>query len=381
VLTGAPLFALWHRKQSGAAMDEADAADAPADLTLPSTEKPVFEIQFSRGFEAWLGEQRVSIAFTTYQIGKIFFIGLKPDCRIWVFNRNIGRCTGIAVSGSELWVAGGSEILRFNNPMAGGIPLKDEPDALYVPQVNYFTGDLDAHDIGVDSDDRALFVNTRFNCIATVSTTHSFREVWRPPFISKLAAEDRCHLNGLALKNGQAKYVSAVARSDTYDGWRDHRDNGGVIVDVETNETICAGLSMPHSPRMLGDQLWVLNSGTGQLGQVDVNACRFEPLCFCPGYLRGLALVGSKYALVGLSKPRGNKTFAGLQLDTAMMQRGINPRCGIYVVDLKTGDVVHSLFIEGIVTELYDVAVLPGIRQPTMVGLDSEDQKRMISIA
>jgi uncharacterized protein (TIGR03032 family) len=361
-------------------MAEAAADDASMDLTLSPTETPVFEIKISRGFEAWLAEQRTSIAFTTYQIGKIFFIGLKPDGRIWVFNRNIGRCTGIATSGAELWVAGGTKVFRFNNPVAGPAPARDEPDALYVPQVSYFTGDLDAHDVVVDRDGRAVFVNTRFNCLATVSPTHSFREVWRPPFISKLAAEDRCHLNGIALKSGAVKYASAVSQSDTYDGWRDHRDKGGVIIDVETNEIVCAGLSMPHSPRMLADQLWVLNSGTGELGRVDLAGRSFEPLCFCPGYLRGLAFVGTQYALVGLSKPRGNKTFEGLRLDVALRERDIAPRCGIYVINLNTGDVVHSLSIEGIVTELYDVAALPGIRQPTMVGLNSEDEKRIITI-
>jgi uncharacterized protein (TIGR03032 family) len=359
-------------------MDDA-ASDSTTTNSAPSAE-PFFEIKFSRGFEAWLHDQRNSIAFTTYQVGKIFFIGLKPDGRVWVFNRNIGRCMGIATSGSELWVAGGAKVLRFSNPMAGGNAAKDEPDAFYLPQVSYFTGDLDAHDIAVDKDGRAVFANTRFNCLATVSPTHSFREVWRPPFISKLAAEDRCHLNGVALKAGVVKYVSAVSQSDTYDGWRDHREQGGVVIDVETSKIVCSGLSMPHSPRMLDDQLWVLNSGTGELGRVDIENRRFEPLCFCPGYLRGLAFVGKNYAVVGLSRPRGNKTFAGLKLDAALTERDISPRCGLYVIDLRSGDVVHSISIEGIVTELYDVAALSGIRQPTMVGLNSEDENRFVTI-
>jgi uncharacterized protein (TIGR03032 family) len=359
-------------------MDDA-ASDNAATDSASSTE-PVFEIKIGRGFEAWLRERRTSVAFTTYQIGKIFFVGLKPDGRIWVFNRNIGRCMGIATSGSQLWVAGGAKVLRFGNPMWGGTPAREEPDALYMPQVSYFTGDLDAHDIVVDEDNRAVFANTRFNCLATVSPTHSFREVWRPPFISKLAAEDRCHLNGVALKAGVVKYVSAVSQSDIYDGWRDHRDHGGIIIDVETGEIVCSGLSMPHSPRVLGDQLWVLNSGTGELGRVDVENRRFDPLCFCPGYLRGLAFVDNKYALVGLSKPRGNQTFDGLRLEKTMKERGISARCGFYVIDLHSGDVVHSVSIEGIVTELYDVAAMPGIRQPTMVGLNGEDGQRFITI-
>jgi uncharacterized protein (TIGR03032 family) len=254
------------------------------------------------------------------------------------------------------------------------------PDAYYVPQTGYFTGDLDAHDIGIGENGRMLFANTRFNCLATVSLTHSFRPVWRPPFISKLAAEDRCHLNGLAMDGGRARYVTCVSQSDTFDGWRDHRQEGGVVVDVESGKTVCEGLSMPHSPRMHGGKLWLLNSGTGELGSVDVATRKFEPLCFCPGYVRGLAFVGDHFALVGLSKPRDNKTFSGLALDEALASRKVQPRCGIYLIDLRSGDVVHSIGIGGIVTELYDVAVIPGVRQPAMVGLDSEEQKRTISV-
>jgi uncharacterized protein (TIGR03032 family) len=356
--------------------------DATKDLAdpAPAPEKPIFEINASRGFEGWLAEQRASIAFTTYQVGKVFLIGLKPDQKLWVFNRDIGRCLGLAVAKDELWVAGGSQVFRFRNAMAENDPVKNGPDALYVPQVGYFTGDLDAHDIAVAGDGNAIFVNTRFNCLATVSLTHSFRALWRPPFISKLAAEDRCHLNGLALSDGQARYVSCVSRSDTFDGWRDHRESGGLLVDVVSGDIVCEGLSMPHSPRVHAGQLWVLNSGTGELGKVDLKSRKFEPLCFCPGYLRGLAFAGEHFALVGLSKPRDNKTFSGLPLDRALSRRDIAPRCGIYVIDLRTGDVVHSLNIEGIVTELYDVALIPGIRQPGMVGLSSEEQKRTISV-
>ncbi len=352
----------------------------PSADPVPPAEKPVFEINASRGFEGWLAEQRASIAFTTYQVGKIFFVGLKPDQSLWVFNRDIGRCLGLAVAKDELWVAGGSQVFRFHNAMAEESSVRTGPDALYVPQVGYFTGDLDAHDIAVTSGGDAVFVNTRFNCLATVSLTHSFRALWRPPFISKLATEDRCHLNGLALADGRAKYVSCVARSDTFDGWRDHRESGGLVVDAETADIVCEGLSMPHSPRVHSGKLWVLNSGTGELGSVDQKSGRFEPLCFCPGYLRGLAFAGVHFALVGLSKPRDNKTLSGLPLDPALSRRDIAPRCGIYVIDLRTGDVVHSLNIEGIVSELYDVALIPGVRQPSMVGLNSEEQKRTISV-
>lgn len=352
-----------------------------ADHPSVPAERPVFEIFTSRGFESWLNACNANIAFTTYQVGKIFFIGIKSDGKLWVFNRDIGHCLGLAISGPDLWVAGGPQIYRYRDAMiAESRRASEGPDAYFVPQLAYFTGDLDTHDVAVDKDGRVLFVNTRFNCLATVSETHSFKALWKPTFISRLAAEDRCHLNGVALVDGRPKYVTCVSQSDTFDGWRDHRANGGVVIDIDSGEIVCSGLSMPHSPRWHDGRLWVLNSGTGQLGRINFESRTFEPVCFCPGYLRGLNFIDRRFALVGLSKPRNDHTFSGLPLQDALQQRNVTARCGIYVVDTATGDIAHSVTIEGIVTELYDVAVVPGVRQAAMVGLISEEQKRTISV-
>lgn len=139
----------------------------------------------------------------------------------------------------------------------------DGSDRLYVPQDSFVTGDLDIHDLAVENSGRLVFVNTLFGCLATTSDTHSFVPLWKPPFIDRLAAEDRCHLNGLALENGRAKYVTAVSRSNVADGWRDRRHDGGCVINVQSNEIVATGLSMPHSPRVYRGRLWVHNSGTG----------------------------------------------------------------------------------------------------------------------
>jgi uncharacterized protein (TIGR03032 family) len=136
---------------------------------------------------------------------------------------------------------------------------------------------------------------------------------------------------------------------------------------------------MPHSPRVYQDQLWLLNSGTGFLGRVDRSAGRFEPVAFCPGYLRGLAFVGH-YAVVGLSGPRHNKTFQGLDLDDELARRKAEPRCGLHVIDLRSGDAVHWLRIEGVVQELYDVVVLPGVSRPSALGLRTDEIRRTLSM-
>src|SRR5262249_928763 len=211
------------------------------------------------------------------------------------------------------------------------------------------TGDLDVHDIAIDADGRVVFVNTKFSCLATLHERDSFTPLWRPSFLSKLAAEDRCHLNGLALEDGKARYVTAVSCSDVADGWRERRRDGGVVIDVRDNRVVASRLSMPHSPRVYRGRLWLLNSGTGSFGSIGPTSGVFGPLTFCPGYLRGLAFAGD-YAVMGLSRPRHDKTFSGLELDDALIAKDAEARCGLHIVDLQTGDVVHWLRLEGMVS-------------------------------
>ena len=340
--------------------------------------KPTLEISTSRQMLSWLAEQRLSIALTTYQIGKLYFIGLKPDNGLSVFERSFNRCMGLCATSNGLYMSSLYQVWRFENVFEPG-QQQDGFDRLYVPQIGYTTGDLDIHDMAVDRDGRLVFVNTLFGCLATLSETHSFKPVWQPPFISKLAAEDRCHLNGLAMKDGQAGYVTAVSQSDVADGWREHRMNGGIVIDVNSNEILCGGLSMPHSPRWYNDKLWLLNSGTGDFGYIDLATGRFESICFCPGYMRGLSFHGH-FALVGLSKPRHNKTFSGLVLDDHLKSRNAEARCGVQIIDLRTGDIVHWLRMEGVVNELYDVITLPQIRRPMALGFKTDEIRRVLSI-
>jgi uncharacterized protein (TIGR03032 family) len=285
---------------------------------------------------------------------------------------------GMKIHENSLWVSSLYQLWRFENILPPG-KVRQGHDRLYVPKVGYVTGDVDIHDIAIDRTGRVIFVNTLYCCLATVSETHSFVPLWKPPFISKLAAEDRCHLNGLAMKDGRPAYVSTISQGDVADGWRDHRRDGGTIVDVQRNEIVATGLSMPHSPRWYKGKLWVHQSGTGEFGYIDLKSGKFEPVCFCPGYLRGMDFHGD-FVAVGLSKPRKNREFNGLQLqDTLAAKKGI-PRCAIYIIDLRSGDSVHWMRMEGSVQELYDVQVIPNARRPMAIGFQTDEIRRVITM-
>jgi uncharacterized protein (TIGR03032 family) len=340
-------------------------------------------IMTSQGLAAWLEAQDVSLALTTYQAGRLFFIGRKPDGGLRAHERLIEHCQGLWTDGENLWTSGKNMVWRFRNDLAPGARTAKGADRRFAPREGRVTGAIDIHDIAVGDTGEGrsgpIFVATAFNCLATISDTASFRPLWRPPFISALVGEDRCHLNGLAMDGARPALVTAVSRSDVADGWRDRRRDGGVVVDVESGEIVASALSMPHSPRLHDGRLWLLNSGRGELGWVDPASGAFTPVAFCPGYARGLAFVG-KYAVIGLSRPRRNQTFEGLELDERLATADAVPRCGLLIVDVESGRTVEWLRFEQVIDELYDVAVLPGVAQAEAIGFRGEGIAQAVRI-
>lgn len=337
----------------------------------PKADTSPFPMSASRGFVNWLVSQTVALAFSTYQTGKLFLVGHNEYGRLSVYERTFERAMGLAGDGQTIWMASLYQLWRLANAMAAGETIEGY-DRYYVPQAGYTTGDLNVHDVALDPQGRPMFISARFSCLATTSERYHFEPLWMPPFITKLAGEDRCHLNGLAIVDGEPRYVTACAWTNIVNGWREHRRDGGVVIDVQSNDVVAEGLSMPHSPRWYRDRLWLLDSGTGYFGYVDMASGKFQRVTFCPGYARGLSFVGD-YAVVGLSLSRHDPTFEGLALQENLAKANVSARCGLLVIDLNSGDAVQWLRVEEPVRELYDVLVLPGVRRPRLVGFKTDE--------
>jgi uncharacterized protein (TIGR03032 family) len=335
-------------------------------------------ITCSRGFGDWLLANRCSLAFTSYQTGELFLIGVLPDGRLSFHQRHFERAMGLHADPQRLYLAGLFQVWRMENVLRPGQFANNAFDRLYVPRNAQVTGDLDIHELSVEPSGRMLFINTLYSCLAAFSRTDSFTPLWKPKFISKLAAEDRCHLNGLAMQDGVARYVTAVCRSDIVNGWRDRRASGGCIIDIATDRIVSERLSMPHSPRIHRDQLYALDSGRGYLVRVDRDNGKLENIAFCPGFLRGLAM-RNHYAIVGLSLPRDG-AFTGLELDNELKKRDADPWAGLNVIDTKSGDVVQWLRLEGHLRETFAVGVLPEVRCPMAIGLMTPEIRTHITI-
>ncbi len=323
------------------------------------------ECRASDSFTGWLAELPGSIAVTTYQAGKLALIGWRGQ-QPTLLMREFDKPMGLAVAPGQWALATRNEITFFADaPLLAADYLVNEPkryDALYLPRASYYTGDLNVHDLAFVGDDLWM-VASRFSCLAGLSRQHCFEPRWKPPFVSEIVPEDRCHLNGLAVADGQPKYVTALGETDVVGGWRDKKATGGLMMDVQSNEVLLRGLSMPHSPRWAGGRLWLLNSGAGELLCYDPAQKEARVVTVLPAYLRGLCIIG-RYAVVGMCQIRERHIFGGLPVQSRFEKL----LSGIAVIDLSTGRTVGLFEFTAGCTEIYDVQFLPGVRQPTVLN-------------
>ena len=307
--------------------------------------------EYSNNLGELLRHLEVSLFFSTYQAGKLGLVTVR-DNNLDIAFHNFERVMGMAIDSQRMAVGGKDWVYFLQNDRA--IAKQIEPvgsyDACFLTRSGQYTGDVSIHDLAWGGKELWL-VNTRFSCLCTLSNKFNFLPQWRPSFVSALVPEDRCHLNGMAMVKGMPKYVTVLGRTDTAGGWRDDKANGGCILEVPSSKAIAEGLSMPHSPRVYRDRLWVLNSGRGELTVIDPSG-RLEKVISLPGYTRGLAFAG-KYAFVGLSKIRETAIFGNLPI----CDRFDELKCGIAIVDLQTRKMISCLEFKQGVDEIYDVQI------------------------
>jgi uncharacterized protein (TIGR03032 family) len=329
----------------------------------------------SDSLPALLTQLRLSVLISTYQTGHLVVVSARKD-RLTLTFHQFERAMGIAVKDGTIAVCTRKEVwfLRNAPDIAAKLQHPGQHDACFLARTSHFTDDIHAHEAawvrGAGVGERAgtsefCIVNTLFSCLSALHPHYSFAPRWRPPFISALRPEDRCHLNGLAVVDGLPRYVTALAETDTPSGWRDLKHNGGCLIDVPSGRVLSRGLSLPHSPRVEGNRIFFLHSGRGDLAVSDPQTGEVTSVAPVPGISRGLAIHGG-YAFVGLSKPRPTLEGVPIVADRDKL------RCGLWVVDLRTGAIAAHLEFRTGVEEIFDVQVLPGIVSPYISGPAAE---------
>jgi uncharacterized protein (TIGR03032 family) len=313
----------------------------------------------SESFPALLAQLRLSILISTYQTGHLVVVRAHEGRLVLTFHQ-FERAMGIAVKPGTIAVCTRKEVWFLRDSADIAAKLQPAHDACYLARTTHFTDDIEAHECAWVGGEFWV-VNTLFSCLSALHPYYSFAPRWRPPFVSELRPEDRCHLNGMAVVDGQPRYVTALAETDTPGGWRAVKENGGCLIEVPSGRLVSRGLSLPHSPRVAGNQIFFLQTGQGKLEAADSVTGGLTTIATVPGIARGLAVYGG-FAFVGLSKAR--PTLQGVPI--VAIRDAL--RCGVWVVDLKSGATAGQLEFTAGVEEIFDVQVLPGIISPYVSG-------------
>jgi uncharacterized protein (TIGR03032 family) len=341
----------------------------------PGESRSPFTSASTATFAQALAQIGSSLLISTYQTGRLVCARLRDD-GVNTHFREYDKPMGIAVAPGRIVLGTRTEVwdLRDMPEAAAKLEPPGSHDACYLPRNRHVTGDIAVHDIAFAGGELWL-VATAFSCLATLDANHSFVPRWAPPFITELAPEDRCHLNGLAVVEDRIQYVTALGTSDEAGGWRAEKAGGGVVIDVASSEVVIGGLSMPHSPRWHQGRLWLLESGTGSLCVADLDAGSVQTVAELPGFTRGLAFAG-EIAFVGLSQIRESSTFGELPLTRRLKER----QCGVWMVNTRSGSVVGFLRFEDLVQEIFDVAVLAGTRFPEIAEASDSTTARSYAL-
>jgi uncharacterized protein (TIGR03032 family) len=336
-----------------------------AQETEPGQQFRDIHCAHSESLPALLTQLRLSVLISTYQTGHLVVVAARQGRLVLTFHQ-FERAMGIAVKPGTIAVCTREEVwfLRDAPDIAAKLPPAGQHDACFLARTSHFTGDIEAHECAWIGQEFWV-VNTLFSCLAALHPHYSFAPRWRPPFVSGLRPEDRCHLNGLAVVGGQPRYATALAETDSPAGWRAVKHNRGCLIEVPSGRLVLRGLSLPHSPRVDGDRVFFLDSGRGELAVADPQTGRVTAVASLPGVARGLALHAG-FAFVGLSKAR--PTLEGVPI----VGRRDQLRCGLCVIDVRTGAVAAELEFRTGVEEVFDVQVLPGIVFPHVSGPSAE---------
>ncbi len=336
---------------------------------------PPFSVSCSPNIPELLHDLRISLVLSTYQAGKIVLLSAPVRDKLMQLPRTYPNAMGITVDNDRMAIAANSEITVLSNSKQLAYTYPEKPnvyDAMYLPRASYFTGELAWHDMAWVNN-KLIATNTMFSCLSHIDDEYSFKPFWKPHFITELAPEDRCHLNGIAVNNNKVEYVTALGNSNLPAGWRENKMNGGILMDVEKNSILTDNLAMPHSPRVYDDKLYLLNSAMGELLAVDRSTGNTELISKLGAFARGMDKFGD-YLFVGVSKLRHNSSaFRDLPIAKTSF-------AGVIVIHLPMKAIVGQIKYETSVEEIYEVKVLPGCVRPNILNQDKELHKQALHL-
>ncbi|MBI4963780.1 MAG: DUF4915 domain-containing protein [Desulfomonile tiedjei] len=240
------------------------------------------------------------------------------------------------------------------------------PGCLYIHDLAMVGGELHANSVGQ-------------NAVVRLHASGRHERVWWPRCIETddgpVFGQNHLQLNSIAAgDNLESSFFSASTDevTDLRPGDPDFPvDRRGVIFSGESREPVARDLTRPHSARFYKGEIWVDNSGYGEVGFIEGE--KFRPVSGLPGWTRGLCF-SKNTMFVGTSRvlPRFRQYAPGLDVDSS--------RCGVHAIDTATGRLLGSIFWP-FGSQIFSVDWLPrGFAKglPFSVGSDTANHREKL---
>lgn len=301
-------------------------------------------IRYSENIPELLFSLNLKLVISSYHANKIIFINASSNEKLNLKYLTIKKPMGISISLEKLIVGIKDNIVEYKN-----IADENSKNIKYIQTIKYFTNDIDVHDVMPYYDD-IVVVNTKNSCLTTINKKNEQNTLWKPFFINEIKPYDFCHLNGICNEDNKILYATALSATSNFEGWR-LNVNGGVLLDVDNNNIILSNLSMPHSPRLFNNNLYLLLSATGEVIKVDILNSKYSIIFKTDNFIRGLSIYAG-YAFIGISKQRRKKsTFKELSIAKK------TKFSGIFIIELLSGKYLGKIEFIKEIEEIYDIKI------------------------
>lgn len=374
--------------------------DTPIEARDSDNSSFEFGSTHTENFPRILKELNISLAVTSYQAGRLILLCSNGE-RIETHFKRFPRPMGVYADDSRLTLGTLTEVLEFRRndrllhkiktgaldnvtKLTRKVLEKDKEafddlirkrnlelaemkksDSLYISRASLTTGMINIHDIAWGNDGLWV-VNSTFSCLSTLSTDYSFIARWRPHWITELVPEDRCHLNGMAMKDGRPRYVTTFNKFNERDSWKTKTAHDGTLMDIDTDTILLDGLIQPHSPRCHNGSVYLCDSGTGRVMAYHPYTRRLSEIIKLQGFTRGLAFYGP-LMFAGTSRLRASD----IRRPIPISKEYETTYSGITVVNLSDNSKIAHIHFQGDIDQIYDIAIIPGSARPGL--LDNEN--------
>ena len=211
---------------------------------------------------------------------------------------------------------------------------------------SYPHNDSSYHMAALLYDDSVCVSSFANNCVFKFNQNGSSVD-WQ--WVDENGAKRKLMINGISYSQYTLQYVTALAEDTVDIPWRNSaRESKGILFDAFNNQVIFDNLFLPHTPLVINNDVFFLNSGHGEICRWTIGSASYDVIANAGAWVRGMCQIADDYLVIGVSQGR----------NTGFPELTVNPLAqpGLFIVQISTGNLVEFESLD--VKEIFDLSIL-----------------------